>query len=84
MHARMDTLPLEFSDEPEEKKPRSKRLRQRKVALATGQAVRHVKRPPTLLRAPQKQICGFCGHGEVVEDEVTVCSQCGSVIVRDE
>ena len=79
----MDGLPLEFPEKPEKQKHRGKRLRPRKVELATGQVFHKPEALPVLLRAPQQRICGFCGHRETVEGDVALCSHCRAVIVRD-
>ena len=82
----MDTLPLDFepAKAPEDNKPpRTKRLRARKVVIkATG--TRQEKPPPALLKAPQARVCGFCGHRGTVVGEATVCSHCGAIVVREE
>jgi hypothetical protein len=82
----MDTLPLDIEDKTTQApKPRSKRLRPRKVELTTGTAYRKAPAgPPTLLKSPQQRTCGFCGRRETVNGDAVLCSQCGSVIVRDE
>ena len=81
----MDTLPLDFDDREDPPQPHSKRLRARTVRIpATGQAQRKARTPPALLRTPQQRMCGFCGHRETVLEEAVLCSQCGSVILREE
>jgi hypothetical protein len=80
----MDTLPLDFTQDPPEKpkRPRPKRIRSREVDLVTGKTFRKPDEPQALLRSPEERVCGFCGHRETVLGDAAVCAQCGSVIVR--
>jgi len=61
-----------------------KRKRRRQAKPARPKAAAKPVPTQALVESPWLQRCGFCGHGQTVLGESTLCDDCGGIIIRDE